>query len=279
MKTKLNFLLLLIFALMTACSSDDDPIENVEFSKEIAGAYKGYTVAEFAYTTIPMTNADQTVMITANENNTATLTYTSDTWGKFTFSNTTITFKDNTYTVAGSGKTVMGMDASSQKEYDCTIAGTISKDKKTVSLVLTVPSVMGGLKITFTLGDAPASMVIAGSYTGALDMVVNGTSMGEIADSKVTIKSQENGKVEVTLAKFSNESGMGFKEDVVLTDVEISLKNGVYTISKDTIDTTSGETKVSGSMTGTIENGDADIVFKLKPGAMPFTLDCTFTSN
>ena len=248
-------------------------------SKVVAGTYTGYTVADFKYTTIPMTTPSQTVTMTSNEDNTSKLTYVSDTWGTFTVSNATVTFKDDIYTITGSGKTVMGMEATSQKEYDCTVAGTISKDKKTVSFVFDVPAVMGGLKITFTQGDAPANMVIAGVYNGSLDMGVNGASMGKIADSKVTIKSQENGKVEVTLTKFSLETGMGFKEDVVLSDVDVTLKDGVYTISKEKIETTSGTTAVTGSMTGTIEAGDADIVFNLKPGAMPFALVCTFTSS
>lgn len=248
-------------------------------NKAVADKYTGYTVANFQYTTIPMTNNAQTVTIAANTDATAKLTYTSNTWGVFTIETATVILKDGSYAIEGTGTTVMGMEGAEKKSYPCTVAGTISKDKKTVALTFTVPSVMGGLTIAFKEGDAPANMVVAASYSGTMDMSVNNASLGVIADSKVTIKTQDDGKVQVTLSKFSLESGMGFKEDVVIDGVDVTLTDGVYTISQKEISTTSGATAVTGDMSGTIQDEKADIKFNLKPGAMPFFIVCTFASK
>lgn len=263
-----------VVLFMAACSSDDNPTTTPD--QDVADTYKGYTVAEFKYTAIPMTTPDETVSIVANENGKSTVSFTSATWGKFTISDAVVSLKNDAYTVTGSGKTVMGMDAASQKEYDCTVEGTVSKDKKTVSIVFDVPSVMGGLKVSFTLGDAPANMVIASVYEGNLALSVAGSVQGTY-DSKVTIKSQENGKAELLLAGFG-EGAMAF-QDMTIADVEVAAEtDGSYTLTG-TIDTTSGTTKVIGSLEGTIKEGKANIIFTMKPGAMPMDITAVFTSK
>ncbi|MDR1200270.1 MAG: calycin-like domain-containing protein [Tannerellaceae bacterium] len=278
MKFRLHFIMMAATLFMAACGSDDDD-STPNLAQDIAGTYKGYTVAEFKYTAIPMTTPGESISLAANENGTCNISFESGQWGKFTMSDAVTSLKNNVYTVEGSGKTLMGMDPASQKEYECTIEGTISKDKKTVSFVFNVPSVMGGLKITFTLGDAPANKVIAGVYEGSLDLSVSGQSVGTEDESKVTIKNLENEKVEVTLAAFSTEGGMGFSDDIVINDVEVAaVSDGSYTVSA-TIDTTSGSTKVTGSMEGTIKEGKAAITFLLKPGAMPMFITATFASK
>ena len=42
-------------------------------------------------------------------------------------------------------------------EYDCTLSGTLSADKKTYSVTFNLPGVMGGLTIAFAEGEAPAA--------------------------------------------------------------------------------------------------------------------------
>ena len=274
MKLKFNLIMMAVVLFMAACSSNDDPTPSPD--QDVAGIYKGYTMAEFKYTAIPMTTPNESISLVANDNGKSSISFTSQKWGKFTISDAVVTLKNDTYTIEGSGKTVMGMDAESQKEYDCTVEGTISKDKKTVSFVFNVPSVMGGLKITFTQGDAPASMVIASVYDGSLDVSVLGASQGTY-DSKVTIKSQKNGKAEVLLAGFG-EGAMAF-QDITITDVEVTAgSDGSYAIAG-TIDTNSGTTKVTGTLDGTIKDGKASIIFTMKPGAMPMDIVATFTSK
>lgn len=279
MKLKFNLIMITVALLMAACGSDNNSNDDSTPAEDITGTYAGYTVADFQYTSIPMTTAGESISLVANADGTCNISFESSTWGKFTISDASVVLKNDNYTITGSGETVMGHDAASQKTYACTIEGTISKDKKTVSLMFNVPAVMGGLEVTFTQGDAPANMVIAKSYSGSLVMSVQGTDMGTDDDSKVTIKSQEDGKAEVTLAAFGTESGMGFSNDIVVTDVEVTTESdGSYSISG-TIDTTSGTTNVTGSLEGTIKAGKAEITFSLKPGAMPMYITAVFTSN
>ncbi len=268
---------MLVAVLFTvSCDKNDEP--DVNHAQDIAGKYEGYSVSEFQYTAIPITTPSENISITANENGTGTLSFESVTWGKFTIPTAEVTLTGNEYKIAGSGKTVMGMDPASQKEYDCTITGTISKDKKTVSILFEVPAVMGGLKITFTQGEAPASMVVAGVYNGTLELSVGSTNMDPVENSKVTIKHQENGKAEVTLEGFG-EGGMAF-QDIVIEDVEVTAKtDGSYSLTGN-IDTMSGTTNVTGKLEGAIaKEGDANITFTLKPGAMPMNIIAVFTGE
>lgn len=258
--------------LKVSFTQGDAPVNLV-----VADTYKGYTLADCNYFSNRFANEEE-FSVSANDDGTVAVVFDSNEWGKFTISGATVELKENVYSIKGSGKTVMGMDAASQKEYDCTVEGTVSKDKETVSFVFNVPSVMGGLKINFIPGDAPATLIIAGVYEGSLAMSVQGAAMGSDDNSKVTIKSQDNGKVEVTLAAFSTEGGMGFQEDIVIADVDVTVNDDVYTLSG-TVDTTSGTTKVTGSVEGTIKDGKGELKFVLKPGAMPMYIDCVFTSK
>jgi len=279
MKLKFLFIMMAVALFTAACSSDDnkeDDGDTTNLAEGVAGSYAGYTVADFKYTTIPMTTPGESVSIVANADGTCNISFESDTWGKFTISNASVSLSSTTYAIAGSGKTVMGMDAESQKEYDCTLEGTVSNDKKAVSFVFNVPLVMGGLEITFTLGDAPANMVIASVYDGNLDVSVMGASQGTF-ENKVTIKSQDDDKVEVTLAAFG-EGAMAF-EDMTIADVEVTAESdGSYKIAG-TINTTSGTTNVTGGLEGTIVDGKANITFTMRPGAMPMDIVAVFTSE
>lgn len=119
---------------------------------------------------------------------------------------------------------------------------------------------------------------IAGVYNGKIEMSVGGNSYDPMENIKVTIKNQEDGKAEITLAGFG-EGNMAFK-DMVMKDVEVKAQtNGGYSLSGN-INTMSGTTNVTGSLTGTIgKDGDANITFTLKPGAMPFSVTAVFTGK
>lgn len=276
MKIKLNFFLVLAVLVMgmSACGSDDNDNQTVNLAQNIAGSYTGYSVGEFKYSTTPMTTADEKMTLSAKDDGSLDISLVSSQWGTFTITGAAVSLNGN-YTISGKGKTVMGMDATSQKEYDCSVSGTISTDKKTVTLIFDVPTVMGGLKVTFNLGDAPLNMLIAGTYSGILDLSVNGSSLGT-SDNKVTIKSQDNGKSQVTLQGFG-VTGMTL-EDVVIPDVEVASKDRSYVLVG-AIDSTNGTIKLTGSLNGTIKDGKANLVFVLKPGSMPMPITATFVSK
>lgn len=120
----------------------------------VPGTYKGYTKASCAY--FPEMNAaDQTLTVEAEADGTFKVTYTSDTWGEFTISGITATVgSDNKFTMSGQGVTRMGMDGNI-KEYACEFVGSIDVAKENPEFTFTVPTVMGGLTISFINGEMP----------------------------------------------------------------------------------------------------------------------------
>lgn len=119
---------------------------------------------------------------------------------------------------------------------------------------------------------------IAGTYNGKLELSVGTTTMDPVENSKVTIKSQGDGKAEITLAGFG-EGAMSF-QDIVIKDVVVTKgSNDTYSLTGD-IDAMSGTTNVTGKVEGTvIKGGKANITFGLKPGAMPMTINAVFTGE
>ena len=128
---------------------------DIPAEKLLAGSYEGWTNASCAYFE-SMTAENQTITLSANNDGTFTLAYTSDTWGEFSFTSVSATEANGTYTLSGEGTTQMGMNGN-VSEYPCTLSGSIDESKENVSFTFTVPGVMGGLTITFTLGDMPAA--------------------------------------------------------------------------------------------------------------------------
>lgn len=119
----------------------------------VDGTYTGGTYADAAYFDKFKPTKGEKAVIKANDAlDAATLTYTSETWGEFTFEAISITKNtDGSYTLAGEGKTLMpGMNGES-KEYAATLNGTISN--KTLVATFAVPSVMGGTTVYFNAAD------------------------------------------------------------------------------------------------------------------------------
>ncbi len=147
---------------MTACSDDDEEdvvvveVENV--AEAVAGSYSGYTLASCAYFSDDAA-ADQVITVTAVTETTVNVSYISDTWGTFTIEGATVTQSGTTYTITGSGITMMGMSESSISSYDCTLTASIESGKTSPSFVFSVPTVMGGLTITFYEGVLPVSAI------------------------------------------------------------------------------------------------------------------------
>ncbi len=127
----------------------------VPVSKLLAGSYEGWTEASCAYFE-GMQATDQTLSLTANADDTFTLSYTSDSWGKFLFENLNVTSSNDIYTLSGEGVTIMGMNGN-ESEYSCTASGSIDTNKENVTFTFTIPGVMGGLTITFTQGETSAT--------------------------------------------------------------------------------------------------------------------------
>lgn len=229
LKETLSFLFL-ITALITsfsACSSDDD--SETPAVNDIAGTYTGYSNGACAYFSSQV-GQDESVTIAANADGTANLTYNSTTWGATTIQNVKVTRTSSGYSLAGSGVYPMGHGGATN-DYDCALTGSISADKKTCSVIFSLPEVMGGLTITFQNGEAPIALIVAGTYSGYTSFKMNfGTYYYDDQTFKITYNEDGTANVNFQLTDVEDDETV-VMGDLKLTNVVFSEENGNYTFS------------------------------------------------
>ena len=162
MKIKSVLMMLSAAVFMMACDKDENGSKTVDF----AGSYNGYTLASCNYFQ-NMISADETVVITKNTDGSASVSFTSATWGTFTITDAQASISGNVCSLSGSGQTQMGMGGSTSA-YDCTFTAEI-KSQTDARMEFRIPAVMGGMTLTFQTGDAPADLLLAGTYEGYTD--------------------------------------------------------------------------------------------------------------
>lgn len=162
MKIKSVLMMLSAAVFMMACDKDENGSKTVDF----AGRYNGYTLASCNYFQ-NMISADETVVLTKNTDGTASVSFTSATWGEFTITDAQATVNGDLCTLSGSGQTQMGMNGNTST-YDCTFTAEI-RSQDDARMEFRIPAVMGGMTLTFQTGDAPADLLLAGTYEGYTD--------------------------------------------------------------------------------------------------------------
>lgn len=162
MKIKSVLMMLSAAVFMMACDKDENGSKTVDF----AGRYNGYTLASCNYFQ-NMISADETVVITKNTDGSASVSFTSATWGTFTITDAQASISGNVCSLSGSGQTQMGMGGSTSA-YDCTFTAEI-KSQTDARMEFSIPAVMGGMTLTFQTGEAPADLLLAGTYEGYTD--------------------------------------------------------------------------------------------------------------
>ena len=162
MKIKSVLMMLSAAVFMMACDKDENGSKTVDF----AGNYDGYTLASCNYFQ-NMISPDETVVITKNTDGSASVSFTSATWGTFTITDAQASISGNVCSLSGSGQTQMGMGGSTSA-YDCTFTAEI-KSQTDARMEFSIPAVMGGMILTFQTGDAPADLLLAGTYEGYTD--------------------------------------------------------------------------------------------------------------
>lgn len=162
MKIKSVLMMLSAAVFMMACDKDENGSKTVDF----AGSYNGYTLASCNYFQ-NMISADETVVLTKNTDGTASVSFTSATWGEFTITDAQATVNGDLCTLSGSGQTQMGMNGNTST-YDCTFTAEI-RSQDDARMEFRIPAVMGGMTLTFQTGDAPADLLLAGTYEGYTD--------------------------------------------------------------------------------------------------------------
>lgn len=123
-------------------------------------------------------------------------------------------------------------------------------------------------------GTATAEAV-AGTYSGTFTMSVMGSSAGT-ENLDCTISAVSDNTVDIVLDPFT---AMGTMEFALSAEgVSVTEADGGYTLTG-SIDTMSGETHITGSVSGTVAvDGSSEITFEFTPGAMPMSITGVFTS-
>lgn len=144
-----SFFTSLLILCFVACSNDDAPeISAAEFA---AGTYSCTGSGKSLITNMDLSN-EQKVKIEKVTDSRAKVEYSIDyngmPFGTFKTDNATVTIdKNGTALINGSGTINMGM-GNKPADYTFTVSGEISKDKKDVEFIFSIPDVMGGLTIT-----------------------------------------------------------------------------------------------------------------------------------
>lgn len=276
MKLK-NLLAMTAIALLTASCSDDDNNgnESINPAVNVAGTYAGYSEAAFQYTDTPLVSADESLTIqTDADNTTATITYTSSSFGEFTISGTEVTYASGTYTLSGEGSTMMGMSGN-VSEYECTLKGTLNEAKNEGAFAFNVPAVMGGMNIIFILGEVPVSKLLAGSYEGWTEASCAYFEGMQATDQTLSLTA--NADDTFTLAYTSDSWGEFSFESLSVTSV-----NGIYTLSGEGVTMMGMDGNISEypcTVTGSIDANKENVSFTFTvPGVMG-DLTITFTQG
>ena len=142
-----------------SCSDNDDDEPN--FAKEIAGAYKGYSVGACNMFSDYLLGDESTATITANEDGTINLVYKSGS-GDFTLNNLKLSSNKS---FSGSGEVAMSMGGSTGGSYDYTSEGSVDGSKVlSLKANVDIPVPMGKMEIDFIQGETPVGYYIKDTY-------------------------------------------------------------------------------------------------------------------
>lgn len=210
MKIKSVLMMLSAAVFMMACDKDENGSKTVDF----AGRYNGYTLASCNYFQ-NMISADETVVLTKNTDGTASVSFTSATWGEFTVTDAQASVSGDLCTLSGSGQTQMGMNGNTST-YDCTFTAEI-RSQDDARMEFRIPAVMGGMTLTFQTGDAPADLLLAGTYEGYTDADCSYFQNRYTDGERVKLTANGDGSVKVVFESaswgtFTVESATATKE-------------------------------------------------------------------
>lgn len=167
-----------------SCSDNDDDEPN--FAKEIAGAYKGYSVGACNMFSDYLLGDESTATITANEDGTINLVYKSGS-GDFTLNNLKLSSNKS---FSGSGEVAMSMGGSTGGSYDYTLEGSVDGSKVlSLKANVDIPVPMGKMEIDFIQGETPVGYYIKDTYKYQtnLSLKVQGGEVGSTTDCQVKI--------------------------------------------------------------------------------------------
>ncbi|MCM1313567.1 MAG: calycin-like domain-containing protein [Bacteroides sp.] len=221
-----NFMTMATVVLsMVACSNDDN--ESVQYSelyKAVSGSYTVYTSASVMGTAV-VTNNEKVEIVANGNGSVAALNY-SGVWGEGQTSELSVTKENGQYVVSGTGTIAASMgDGTHSGSYDFTVDGTVSEDKKNVSLTFSIElGGMGTVTVTSASGYAPATVFLPDTYKGYTSAAFAYSPTPIVtADETVTVTANENGTVNVVMA--SSTWGTA-----TISNVAVEVEDGIYTL-------------------------------------------------
>ena len=268
-----------------SCSNNDDDEPNL--AKEIAGAYKGYSVGACNMFSDYLLGDESTATITANEDGTINLVYKSGS-GDFTLNNLKLSSNKS---FSGSGEVAMSMGGSTGGSYDYTLEGSVDGSKVlSLKANVDIPVPMGKMEIDFIQGETPVGYYIKDTYKYQtnLSLRVGNADQGATTSSQVVIEKPTGNTVDITISGFDKTGGaMATFAEFTVRGVKVTANNdGSYSLSLDTFEadtekTTGGNLVINGkSLTGTIlANGTITINTVFSPGEMPMPITAEFTGS
>ena len=213
-----------MLAVMTLCMmtcSNDENSAAMNYGTDIAKVYNGYTKSTAQYFPDGMYATGEKLEITREGDNKVNIGYVSETFGTFEIKNATVSKNGATYKVEGTGTTIMGMNGTG-KSYECSLSAEVSASGSTFRF--TVPAVMGGMTVDFIEGDAPANVMVTGSYEGMAKAVAQYFPQGMTSENQtVTVKVADNGKVNIS---YTSDTWGTF----TINDATVTMNGDIYTI-------------------------------------------------
>ena len=271
-----------------SCSDNDDDEPN--FAKEIAGAYKGYSVGACNMFSDYLLGDESTATITANEDGTINLVYKSGS-GDFTLNNLKLSSNKS---FSGSGEVAMSMGGSTGGSYDYTLEGSVDGSKVlSLKANVDIPVPMGKMEIDFIQGETPVGYYIKDTYKYQTNLSLSVTTPGgntteSTEDCKVIIENPTGSTVDVTISGLNNTSVyINYFEMFTVKGVNVTKANdGSYSLNigsfeADTQKTTGEILAITGtSLSGTVKSdGTTTITVVFKPGSMPWDITADFTGS
>ena len=127
MKKQFALMLALVAsAAFTACDDDDD----ATLSQAVSTTYEGYIDASSAYFS---GNYEDGVSFVVKENTdeTVNVSFSSETWGDYTFEAAVVTDSASSYYIKGNGKAAMAAHGgqATKNEYDCSLVARIPQGR------------------------------------------------------------------------------------------------------------------------------------------------------
>lgn len=219
---RIHLIPILTVLMLTAACSDKDEVVMDNLSKFVIGNYEGYTSASSAYFSGMMNAGQQMIVAEGSADNKVNIQYISPTWGSITATDATVIKNEGGYVITGTGLWSMGHNGR-VSDYDCTVIGNVKTGE--TKFVFSSPSVMGGLKVEFTEGEIPASLIIPGVYNGWID-----ASCGYFQG--ITAENQE-----IRISNKDNVYNLYYESDTwgtfTIEDIKFIYSEGVFTISGD----------------------------------------------